>query len=260
LSRSLPGQTHFIKSVENIHDVRAIRFGKKQGARSEAVARWPKRTRPDQVRTRSTVFACGFRQVRSFNELGMAYASSPTSNPLTTLRKFVALAGCGVGNEGRQPMPGEITTAPPVRIIAADPQAEMRVHYQTVLPELGYRLLSTAATGRELIENCRQQGPDLVIADCNLPGVDVVDAAEEICKAGRVPFIFTADHFDPQQISRSGADHFWAFLIKPINRGHLEAVIPFVAHRFKKMQAFLQELESLRLQAKSGPCFQPEVG
>jgi len=198
--------------------------------------------------------------VRWFNELGMAYALLSTSNPFTTVHKFVPLAGCGVGDEGRQPMPGEITIAPPVRIIAADPQAEMRVHYQTVLPGLGYRLLSTAGTGRELIENCRQQRPDLVIADCKLSGVDVVDSAEEVCKAGRIPFLVTADHFDPQQIRRGGADHFWAYLMKPINRGHLEAVIPFILRRFKKMQAFLQELESLRLQAKSGPCFQPEVG
>ena len=158
-------------------------------------------------------------------------------------------------------MSGEITNAPQVRIIAADPQVDLRVHYHTVLPALGYKLLTPAAgTGRELIEQCRQHGPDLVIADCKLPDVDVVDAAEEVCQARRVPFIVTAEHFDPQQIRRSGADHFWAYLMKPISRGHLETVIPFVLHRFRKIQAFFQELESLRLQAKSGPCFQPEVG
>jgi AmiR/NasT family two-component response regulator len=162
-----------------------------------------------------------------------------------------------VDDEGSQPMPGEITSAPPVRIIiAADHQADWRVHYQTVLPALGYKLLSAAATGRELIEQCRQHGPDLVIADGELSDVDVVEAAEEVCRAGRVPFIVTTDHFDPQQIRGSGADHFWAYLMKPINRGHLEVVIPFVLRRFQRMQALLQELESLRVQAKSGPCFQ----
>jgi len=146
-------------------------------------------------------------------------------------------------------MPG----APPIRLIAADHQADLRVHYQTVLPALGYKLLTAAAgTGRELIEQCRQHGPDLVIADCELPDADVVDAAEEVCRTGRVPFILTTAHFDPQQIKRSRADHFWAYLMKPINRGHLEAVIPFVLSRFKIFQAFLHELESLRLQAKSG--------
>ena len=157
-------------------------------------------------------------------------------------------------------MPGEVSSLSPVRIIAADDQAEMRVRYQTLLPALGYKLLSTAGTGRELIEHCRQHGPDLVIAACKLPDVDVVDAAEEICKAGRVPFIVTADHFDPQQLKRSGTDHFWAYLTKPINRGDLEGLIPVILRRFKKMQTFLQELESLRHQVKSGPCLQPGVG
>ena len=144
-------------------------------------------------------------------------------------------------------MPGEITIAP-ARIIAADHQAEMRLHYQTILPALGYTLLSGAETGRQLIEHCHQHGPDLVIADCKLPDMDVVDAAEEVCRSQRVPFIVTADHFNPQQLRRSGADHFWAMLIKPISRMHLEMVIPFVLYRFKKMQAFLEEVKSLRLQ------------
>jgi two-component system, response regulator PdtaR len=157
-------------------------------------------------------------------------------------------------------MPGEITIAPPVCIIAADHQAEMRVHYQTVLPALGYKLVSAAGTGRELVEHCRQHAPDLVIADCKLPDMDVVDAADEVCRAGRIPFIVAADHFDRAQIGREGADHLWAYLIKPINRTHLEAVIPFVLARFWKMQVFMREVESLRLQAKSGPRLQPEVG
>jgi AmiR/NasT family two-component response regulator len=157
-----------------------------------------------------------------------------------------------VEDEGKQTMPGEITIAPPLRIITADPQAEMRVHYQTILPALGHKLLTAAGTGRELIEHCRQHGPDLVIADCKLPDMDVVDVAEEVCRAQQVPFIVTADHFDPQQLRHSGADHFWAMLIKPISRMHLEMVIPFVLHRFKKMQAFLEEVKSLRLHAKSG--------
>jgi response regulator NasT len=147
-------------------------------------------------------------------------------------------------------MPGEITIAPPVRIIAADHQADMRVHYQTVLPALGYKLLCAAGTGRALIEQCRQHGPDLVIADGQLPDVEVGEAAEEVCRAGRVPFIVTADHFDPQRISGSGADHIWAYLMKPITRGHLVAVIPLVLRHFQRMQALVQELESLRLQAK----------
>jgi AmiR/NasT family two-component response regulator len=144
-------------------------------------------------------------------------------------------------------MPGEMTNALPVRIIAADHQAEVRVHYQTVLPGLGYKLLAAAGTGRELIVQCRQRPPDLVIADGNLPDVDVGEVAEEVCRAGRVPFIVTADRFDPQHIRGSSGDHFWAYLLKPINRGHLEAVIPFVLRRFKSMQALLRELESLRL-------------
>ena len=149
-------------------------------------------------------------------------------------------------------MRSENMTAPPVRIIVADPQSENCVRYQTVLPGLGYKLLSVAQTGRELIEQCRQHRPDLVIADCTLSDMDVMDAAEEVCSAGRLPFIFTADHFDPQKIMRKGADHGWAYLMNPINSRRLEAMIPFVLHRFKKMQALSVEIKALWVQVNSG--------
>ena len=149
-------------------------------------------------------------------------------------------------------MPSENIIAPQLRIIAADHQSESRVHYKTILPGLGYKLLSVAQTGRELIEQCRHHGPDLVIADCKLPDMDVLDAAEEVCRAGRLPFIVTADVFDPQQMMRNETNHVWAYLIKPINSRHLEAVIPFVLHRFKKMQARFLEIKALRIEVNNG--------
>jgi CheY-like chemotaxis protein len=151
-----------------------------------------------------------------------------------------------------KPVASEKMIAPPVRIIVADHQPESRVHYQNILPGLGYKLLSAAQTGRELIEQCQQHRPDLVIADCKLPDMDVMDAAEEVCSSGRLPFIFTAVKFDPQQILRNGADHGWAYLMKPINIQLLELLIPFVLHRFKKMLALFLEINALRVQLNSG--------
>jgi DNA-binding response OmpR family regulator len=149
-------------------------------------------------------------------------------------------------------MRGEKMIAPPVRIIVADHETENCVRYQTVLPGLGYKLLAVAQTGRELIEQCGQHGPDLVIADCKLPDMDVMDAAEEICSAGQLPFIITADQFDLQHVMRDGTDHVWAYLMKPINSRHLEAVIPFVLRRFQKMQVLCIEIKALRGEITSG--------
>ncbi len=103
--------------------------------------------------------------------------------------------------------------APQGRVLVADRDADCRAHFQTILPELGYQLVAGVATGRELIEQCRQLGTDLVIADCQLPDVGVAEVARAVCRTRQVLFIATAEQFDPQHLQASGADHIWAYLL-----------------------------------------------
>jgi AmiR/NasT family two-component response regulator len=149
-------------------------------------------------------------------------------------------------------MPGDRLISPPARIIVADHQSANCAHYQSALQGLEYRLLSVVETGRELIEQCQQHEPDLVIAESKLPDMDVMDAVEEVGLTRRLPFIVTANHFDPQQMMRIGADHVWAYLMRPISIKHLEIVMPFVLYRFRKMQALFIDIETLRLRLSSG--------
>jgi hypothetical protein len=56
---------------------------------------------------------------------------SPTSDPSTYLPEKVELL---VNDEGEQPMTGDTTITPPVRIIAADRKAELPVPWRDVPP------------------------------------------------------------------------------------------------------------------------------
>ena len=41
-----------------------------------------------------------------------------------------------------------------------------------MLPRLGHAVVAAAANGRELVELCREQKPDLIIADVRMPEMD----------------------------------------------------------------------------------------
>jgi response regulator NasT len=131
----------------------------------------------------------------------------------------------------------------------------VRVQYQTVVPALGYKLIAVLGTGRDLIEQSWRHQPDVVIADCHLPDLGGVAAAEEICRARLVPVIATGDLPEWQQIKVSGAEHVWACLVKPINGEQLATVIALAVRRFKEMEARFQELQSLLLEANSTLAF-----
>ena len=60
----------------------------------------------------------------------------------------------------------------------------MQEYFRTVLPVLGHVVVAVAETGRELIEKCREQHPDLVITDIKMPDMDGIDAAAQIYRDG----------------------------------------------------------------------------
>ena len=50
-----------------------------------------------------------------------------------------------------------------LKIAVADDEVDMRDYFQKMLPLLGHQVVSVAATGQELVDNCRRNPPDLVI-------------------------------------------------------------------------------------------------
>jgi CheY-like chemotaxis protein len=61
-----------------------------------------------------------------------------------------------------------------LRIAIADDEGDMRDYFQMMLPSLGHTVVSAAKTGKELVEQCKKQKPDIasmiVTADEALDG------------------------------------------------------------------------------------------
>jgi response regulator NasT len=132
------------------------------------------------------------------------------------------------------------------RIVVADDERNMSEYLQEVLPLHGHEVIGVAETGRELLEQVRRLGPDLVIADIKMPDMDGIDAAIEIYREKPVPIILISAHYSPELIERAQADHVMAYLVKPINAAELGPTISIAAARFDQFQAVRQEAVSLR--------------
>ena len=87
----------------------------------------------------------------------------------------------------------------------------------------GTRWWASARTGRELVEQCGQLKPDLVISDIKMPDMDGIEAAGEIYRTAAVPVILVSAHHEQELIDRAMADHVMAYLVKPIKQAHLAA-------------------------------------
>lgn len=89
------------------------------------------------------------------------------------------------------------------RILVVDDSRTIRTLVRRVLFRAGYDV-SLAADGREAVEMARQESPDLVILDINMPDMDGYETCQKLLAIGEslrsTPIIFltnvTAPHMD----------------------------------------------------------------
>src|SRR6266849_2356288 len=133
-----------------------------------------------------------------------------------------------------------------LRIAIADDEPDMRDYFQQVLPRLGHTVVGVAQNGRELVELCRTNSPDLVITDIKMPELDGIDAAVQIYQDRPVPVILVSAFNDAGLIERAESDHIMGYLVKPIKQAVLAPTIAIAVHRFDQFKTLRQEAASLR--------------
>jgi len=133
-----------------------------------------------------------------------------------------------------------------ISIAIAEDEPLMQKYLQETLTLLGHRVTSLAGTGREFIEQCKANRPDLVITDIRLPDMDGFAAAAEVYAAGPIPIIVVSAFHDPELVQRAERDHVLAYLVKPIKQQDLEPAIAIAMSRFQEFRAMHQEAANLR--------------
>jgi AmiR/NasT family two-component response regulator len=135
---------------------------------------------------------------------------------------------------------------PPLRIVVADDEPDMRDYFQKILPRLGHAVVAAAANGRQLVAEVRAHHPDLVITDIKMPDMDGIDAAKQIYREYPVPVILVSAYHDPELIERAEADHIMGYLVKPIKQADLAPAISLAMRRFEQFEALRREADDLR--------------
>jgi response regulator NasT len=133
-----------------------------------------------------------------------------------------------------------------LRIAVADDEPDMREYFQKSLTRLGHKVVAVTQSGRELVEQCRAQRPDLVITDIKMPDMDGIEAATHIYRDCPMPVILVSAYHDATLIERAEADHILGYLVKPIKQADLEPVIGLAMRRFAQFQELQREAADLR--------------
>lgn len=136
-----------------------------------------------------------------------------------------------------------------IKLLIADDEAieyrALTMQIQRAFPELV--LLKPANNGIELLETARRDRPDIIIADIEMPGMNGLQALEQLQAEGIRPqvIIMTAygsEHYLKESISL----RVFEYLEKPMRRQRVEEVVALVISEVEKAQMRDAEMARMR--------------
>jgi len=133
-----------------------------------------------------------------------------------------------------------------LRVVVADDTATMQKFYESLIPKLGHEVVAIASTGAELVRQCDELKPDLVITDVKMPDMDGLEAAAKIYEKQPMPIIVVSGYHDEELVQRAAAEHVLAYLLKPLDVNALAAQILIVMRRFEEFTILRMEANHYR--------------
>jgi len=132
-----------------------------------------------------------------------------------------------------------------LRIAIADDEEATRVYLRELLTGLGHQVV-VASSGRQLVEQCKQFAPELIITDVRMPDLSGVEAATAVNRDKETPVILISGHQNPGVLDTPGCDAVMAYLVKPLKPADVEMAIAVALMRFEQLHAARKEARELR--------------
>lgn len=140
----------------------------------------------------------------------------------------------------------------PTRVVIAEDEAIIRLDLKELLQEEGYQVVGETGRGDEAVELVRQHKPDLAILDIKMPGIDGLDAADQISTERICPVLILTAFSQRDLIDQARDAGALAYLVKPFQRDDLIPAIEVARGRFAEIQTLEDEVDDLneRLSAR----------
>lgn len=112
-------------------------------------------------------------------------------------------------------MTTESASTPAIRVALADDQALVRAGLRVLLESLGIGIAFEADDGEQLLARLAQESVDVVLSDIRMPGVDGIQALQQLRERGdRTPVLLLTTFDDSELLLRATQAGAQGFLLK----------------------------------------------
>ncbi len=129
-----------------------------------------------------------------------------------------------------------------LRILIVDDEPPARERLRRLLAEIGgAEVIGEAATGREALERAARSGPDVVLLDVRMPGMDGIETARHLGILDEPPAVIFTTAYDQYAIN-AFETRAVGYLLKPVRPDKLAAAL---AHADRLTRPQLQRLAAV---------------
>ena len=118
------------------------------------------------------------------------------------------------------------------KILVVEDESIVALDIQRRLTNLGYEVVSTAASGDEAVRKAEQLRPDLALMDIRIKGsIDGVEAAQQIRTRFDIPVVYVTAYADEPTLERAKITEPFGYLLKPFESERLRSTIDLALYR-----------------------------
>lgn len=129
-----------------------------------------------------------------------------------------------------------------MRTLIVDDEAPARERLKRLLADVeGVELVGEAADGLQAVEMIEGLGPDLVLLDIQMPGMDGFEVIEALADPPSIIFVTAYDEYAIRAFEVNALD----YLLKPYSRARLEQAVRRAEAALDEGEAFAARLEPL---------------
>jgi DNA-binding NarL/FixJ family response regulator len=133
------------------------------------------------------------------------------------------------------------------KILIVDDEVIFATQLEDLIVSMGHQSVAFATNAKEALEMAREIIPDLILMDIRMPGMDGIDAAEQIRKEQNVPIIFMTAYPQEDFVDRAKILAPLGYLIKPVSSEQIRPAIEIALHKRaldKELEKAYAELEN----------------
>lgn len=128
------------------------------------------------------------------------------------------------------------------RVVIVDDEVLIRMFIREILENNGYEVVGEAEDGLSAITVCREQHPDFVIMDINLPIMTGLEATKVINEENLAEFVIVLTAYRDKEIAEEAVNiDIMGYIVKPVDEDTLIPAIKIALNKHRQIQEMERE-------------------